>query len=228
MNPLTLFSALALLFLAGATAAQETRTTYGDAMRWYQRAAETGSPGAQFLLGQLFEAGVGRTQDPAAAAAWYRKAAVQGHRLAQYKLGLMYFAANGVPRDAAKAAVWYRKAAEQGLAEAQFNLGGLYDRGTGVGASRDQAANWYRKAAVQGNIRARLNLGLLLAGIGGAKFKPVDPVEAWVWLSLAADTGEGDAAAARDQVAKGLTAAEKEDARNRLEALRKDAGAKEG
>ena len=230
MNPLTLFSALALLFLAGATAAQETRTTYGDAMRWYQRAAETGSADAQFLLGQLFEAGVGRPQDPAAAAAWYRKAAVQGHRLAQYKLGLMYFAANGVPRDVAKAAEWYRKAAQQGLAEAQFNLGNLHDRGTGVAASRDQAALWYRKAALQGSTRAQFNLGLLLAGIGGAKFEAADPVEAWVWLSLAAETGEGegDAAAARDEVAKGLSAAEKEDARERLGVRRKEAGAKVG
>ena len=72
------------------------------------------------------------------------------------------------------------------------------------------------------HVRGHGHIGLdLILGL-------VDPVEAWVWLSLAADTGEGDAAAARDQVAKGLTAAEKEDARNRLEALRKDAGAKEG
>jgi hypothetical protein len=80
----------------------------------------------------------------------------------------------------------------------------------------------YRETSGRGSISACCS-----PASAGAKFKPVDPVEAWVWLSLAADTGEGDAAAARDQVAKGLTAAEKEDARNRLEALRKDAGAKE-
>lgn len=226
MKPLILLAALPLLFLAGAAAAHEVPSGYGGAMRWYQRTAEVGSAGAQFLLGQLYEAGVGRRRDLVAAATWYRKAAVQGHRLAQYKLGLMRYGGNGVARDAAKAAEWYRKAAEQGLAEAQFNLGDLYDRGMGVAASPDQAAQWYRKAARQGIGRAQFNLGLLLAGINAASGEAVDPVAAWVWLSLAVEGGESEAAAARDEVAKGFTTAEREASRARLEARREEIRAK--
>lgn len=226
MKPLILLAALPLLFLAGAAAAHEVPSSYGGAMRWYQRAAEAGSADAQFLLGQLYEAGVGRRRDLAAAATWYRMAAEQGHRLAQYKLGLMRYGGSGVARDAAKAAEWYRKAADQGLAEAQFNLGDLYDRGMGVAASPGQAAAWYRKAARQGLGRAQFNLGLLLAGIDSANGDPLDPIAAWVWLSLAAEGGESEAAAARDEVAKGFTAAERNASRARLEARRKEIRAK--
>jgi len=203
MKPLILLAALPLLFIAGAAAAHEVPSSYGGAMRWYQRTAEAGSADAQFLLGQLYEAGVGRLRDLAAAATWYRKAAEQGHRLAQYQLGLMRYGGSGVARDAAKAAEWYRKAAELGLAEAQFNLGDLYDRGMGVAASPDRAAAWYRKAARQGLGRAQFNLGLLLAGIDSANRDPLDPVAAWVWLSLAVEGGESEAAAARDEVHRG-------------------------
>ncbi len=82
----TLLFALGLIIAAtGSGSAQvETPGTYGDAMRWYQRAAEAGSAKAQFYLGMLHETGTNRPIDATEAARWFAKAARQGHALAQY------------------------------------------------------------------------------------------------------------------------------------------------
>ena len=53
--------------------------TYGDSLRWYPRAAEAGSPEAQFLLGLQFETGTSRAKDLAKAAEWFGRAARADH-----------------------------------------------------------------------------------------------------------------------------------------------------
>ena len=73
MKPILGASALALCLLAGAAFGTEPPAGYSDAVRWYQRAAESGDANAQFLLGRMLESGVNRARDPAAAAGWYRK-----------------------------------------------------------------------------------------------------------------------------------------------------------
>ena len=92
---------------------------YGQAMGWYERAAEAGNARAQFYLGVMMETGVRGAPDVSAAAGWYEKAARQGHADAQFKLGLLYYEGRGVARDRAAAAEWYAKAAESGSAEAR-------------------------------------------------------------------------------------------------------------
>ena len=67
-----------------------------------------------------------------------------------------------------------------------------------------QAARLYRQAADQGFGLAQLNLGLFYHdGEGGL---PKDPVQAFVWVSLAAKGGEEDAPHWRDVIGKTLTA----------------------
>ena len=88
--------------------------------------AARGDAKSQYLLGLIYDNGLGVTPDHARAATWYRKAAEQGHADAQNNLGLLYASGLGVTLDHAKALNWHRRAAEQGHSGAQANLGVMY------------------------------------------------------------------------------------------------------
>jgi hypothetical protein len=82
------------------------RGEYGDAARLLRPLAEAGDIEAQFLLGHIFELGLGGTADNQAAAAWYLLAAQGGDPAAQHSVGLMYADGRGVPWDFLEAYVW--------------------------------------------------------------------------------------------------------------------------
>ncbi len=135
--------------------------TYGDALRWYSRAAEAGDARAQYLLGVKHETGIGVTASDRQAAEWFGRAAAQGHAEAQFKLAVMYEAGRGVPADLGEAVRLYRAAAESGLAEAQYNLGVAYLNGSGVDRDVAEAFAWIALAADGGaaaaaDLRGRL------------------------------------------------------------------------
>jgi TPR repeat protein len=83
--------------------------------------AEQGDPVGEARLGYLYQAGLGGSQDFAAAAQWYRLAAGQGNAAAQNNLGSMYEKGQGVPQDLVQAAAWFNLAAAQGNADAARN-----------------------------------------------------------------------------------------------------------
>jgi TPR repeat protein len=80
---------------------------FGEAARWYRRAASRGELYAQFFLGVMFASGKGVPQDYSAAAFWYRKSADQGAPEAQANLGALYHSGQGVPQDPVAAYKWY-------------------------------------------------------------------------------------------------------------------------
>jgi hypothetical protein len=148
---------------------------YGEAIRWYGKAADHGYTKAQFNLGNLYYRGQGVPR----AVRWYRRAADQGYYLAQQALGDMYAKGQGVPQDDTEAVVWYRKAAEQGDAVGQRSLGYMYASGRGVPQDRIEAGDWYRKAADQGDAYAKRALESLGSG-------PRPPIRTrYIELSLA-------------------------------------------
>jgi TPR repeat protein len=61
-----------------------------QAVAWYRRAAEAGSPQAQLEMGTACFLGRGTPQDLAQAAQWYRQAALAGDLGAMYILASMY------------------------------------------------------------------------------------------------------------------------------------------
>jgi TPR repeat protein len=85
------------------------------AVEWYQKAAEQGHAGAQYILGHMYadDADGGVAKDERKAFAWYQKSAEQGNPAAQGRLGDMYRDGRGVAKDERKAAEWHQKAAEQ-------------------------------------------------------------------------------------------------------------------
>jgi TPR repeat protein len=139
----------ALLALwAGAAAAQDFAAgmrlhldkRYAESRRIFDALAEGGDVRSQFMMGTIYEQGLGVPKDLAAAAGWYRRAAEAGNASAQYNLGIFYQFGKGVPKDPAEAARLLRLAAEQGHGRAQNNLSTFYF--TGVGVARDPVEAW--------------------------------------------------------------------------------------
>jgi uncharacterized protein len=122
---------------------------YGEAVKWFRRAAAQGLAAAQYALGLLYRNGQGVPQDAGEAVQWFRQAAAQGQPKAQFMLGVLSQQGDGVPRDAAEAATWYRQAAAQGDGMAQLALGGLYADGRGVAQDLTQAHVWLTLAAAR-------------------------------------------------------------------------------
>ena len=107
--------------------------------------------------------------------------AAKGDADAQLILGKMYWMGQGVLKDPDQAMKWFKASALQGNADAQFFLGSIYllphtDIAEGV--------KWLRLSAEQGNQDAQWMLGKTY--LQGAKELPRDPVQAEMWLWLAA------------------------------------------
>ena len=131
------------------------RKNYATALEEFRPSAAEGNAGAQFLLGYMYDRGLGVTQDIGEAVKWFRKAAEQGEPHAQNELGTMYSAGRGVTQDDKEAVKWFRKAAEQGNAIAQFNLGLRYLEGQGVTQDYESAFAWSNIAVAQGDKDSR-------------------------------------------------------------------------
>lgn len=125
-------------FAAGMRAHLAKR--YDESRRIFAPLAREGNPRAQFMMGTIFEQGLGVPVNLPEAAHWYRLAAEGGNPSAQYNLGIFYQFGRGVPKDPSMAALWLRRAAEQGHGRAQNNLSTFYF--TGIGVPRDLAEAW--------------------------------------------------------------------------------------
>ena len=131
----TLAIALALFVLAQAWVAGRAAPAFdaglhrfrdadfGAAQRVWADLASAGDVNAQFMLGYLSEAGLGRPWSARAAASWYRLAADAGHAEAQWRLANLYAQGLGVPHEPVSAERWWAAAASGGHAEAAFVLG---------------------------------------------------------------------------------------------------------
>ena len=129
----------------------QTPGSDASAAQWLARSANAHEPVAQYMLGTMYERGIGVGKDAGQAVHWYQTAAAEGNRKAMYRLGVAYAVGSGVTQDYAQAATWFLKAANEGLVDAQFNLAVLYERGQGVPQSLLDAYKWYAIAASQGD-----------------------------------------------------------------------------
>lgn len=137
--------ALAQDFATGMTAHLDKR--YGESRRIFGSLADTGNVRAQFMMGTIFEQGLGVDKDLSAAARWYRAAADGGNASAQYNLGVFYQFGKGVQKDSVAAAKLLQQAAEQGHGRAQNNLSTFYFTGVGVPQDLVEAWKWLTLSA---------------------------------------------------------------------------------
>lgn len=218
-------SALANLALAAvlvaALGSAAAAGPYEDAVASFQRGdfatalmqllplADQGNTNAQYVLGMMYDDGLGVPPDSREAVRWYTKAAEEGNAWAQYNLGAKYTAGNGVPLSYQEAAKWTAKAAAQGHAGAERSLGVMYANGRGVPQDYAEAVTWFRRAAEQGNTNAQANLGVMYEAGHGV---PPDLVRAHMWFNLAtagaAEDNSKSALTSRNRVAAKMTPAE--------------------
>lgn len=138
------------------------------------------------------------------------KKAEAGEIAAQVELANIFAKGQGVAKDEKEAAKWYLKAAEQGNPEAQLFLGGAYLRGRVFRRDGGEAAKWYLLAAEQGIAVAQCQIGRMhMTGTG----VPKDDVQACKWANLASAQGDLAAKNLRAILAKRMTPAQFEQAR---------------
>ncbi|WP_152045091.1 peptidoglycan-binding protein [Aureimonas psammosilenae] len=166
-------------------------------------AARAGDPRAAFEIGLRLMEGRGGSPRPDAALDWFAQGALKGFAPAQYSLGTLYEKGNGIARDGQAARDWYTLAAEGGNVRAMHNLAVLYATGIDGRSQPDVAGRWFVEAAEHGMRDSQYNLGILYARGSGVSR---DLVQSYKWFSVVADSGDSDAAAKRDEIAKSLSA----------------------
>ena len=99
--------------------------------------AEGGDRLATYILGYMYEFGVGVPMDLAKAREWLEAAAKQGTPWGQLELGYFLLTHSQGPADLTRAIDLYRAAAAQGYAKAQGHLAAIYLEGAFVPHSPD-------------------------------------------------------------------------------------------
>ena len=140
---------------------------FGAAQRVWTQLAGAGDANAQFMLGYLSEAGLGRPWSARAAAAWYRLAADAGHAEAQWRLGLLYDMGLGVPHEPAAALRWWGAAAAGGHGESAYRLGRARLEGVAGPSDLGGALEAFERALDLGWPAARPYRDALLAASSG-------------------------------------------------------------
>lgn len=168
-----------------------------------REAAAQGSAQAQFEVAAILGEGGQVEKDLVEAAKWYERAAAQGFAPAQYRLGNLFEIGSGVEKDLEQARLWYQRGAEAGNRMAMHNLAALYAGGQLGDQQFELAAEWFEKAANHGMTDSQFNLGMLYArGLGVEQSFE----QSFKWFALAARSGDKDAAQARDDITKSLSA----------------------
>jgi uncharacterized protein len=172
---------LAWLYATGKVVPRD----YGEAVKWYVRAANGGDRHAQSQLATHYLKGLGVATDYEAALKWYRLAAEQGDEDAYLGLADMYERGLGVQADPRVALRWIRRAAEADDPKAQYHLALRYWHGRNVERDNEEASSWFLKSANQNYVAAMVSLGMMHFGDG----RPFDPVSGCTWLKLAQRKG---------------------------------------
>lgn len=171
---------LGILYQKGIGVEQDVE----KAQSLYLRAANLGFTNAQVNLGNLYFNSEGVDENLKEAARWYTAAARGGHLRAQYYLAQMYDHGDGVDEDHSTALKWYVSAADGGLPEAKYVVGRMLLTGDGLKQDQAKSLPYLLDAATAGVAQARALLGQAYAD--GLGTEP-NPIQAYIWLSLALD-----------------------------------------
>jgi uncharacterized protein len=99
---------MGLRFADGDGAPQD----YTVAMKWFEKAAESGNPEAQLKLVFGYIQGIGLPRDEHQAVMWLKHAANNGNTWAQRALSNLYLSGEGAPKDYVRAYTWAKIASE--------------------------------------------------------------------------------------------------------------------
>ena len=119
------------------------------------RAAELGSPEAQWRSGQLLAGRIfvpmsGISQDRDAAIQWFTRAAEQGHHRSEEALADLYTESEDPSGYGPSAELYRRSAEEGGSAWAALRMGMMYATGAGIGEDDAAALEWFSLLGTDG------------------------------------------------------------------------------
>jgi TPR repeat protein len=166
--------------------------------------AKEGNPMSQFCLGLHYAYGIVASQSWATAVEWINKSARQQFTPAEYTMGIFYKYGVGVSSNRTLADEWFRKAADQGYTAAKHEAALIADRN----GNRADAVKLLREAAEKGFPSSEYLMGYVAS----------DPVESFVWFSLAAPNVEL-AATRQTELRRRLSAQQLDEAQKSIQRL---------
>jgi TPR repeat protein len=159
----------------------EREKKYDEAVQWYTKAAAQGFRPAELNLAQMYEKGIGVTQDTGEARKRYRKLADIGDSEARYRAAKLAADAGDTP----EALRYYERGVREDDWRSILDLAALYERGRGVPRDLKRAIGLYEKAA-GGSPWTRFKLGILF-------YEEKNYSQARQWLERSAADDRADA-----------------------------------
>jgi TPR repeat protein len=156
----------------------EREKKYGEALKWYERAAAQGFRPSEMNLAQMYEKGIGVAQDTAEASKRYRRLAELGDGEARYRAARL--AANA--GDTPEALKLYERGVRDGDWRSILDLGEIHEHGRGVPKDARRALALYERVAGESRW-ARFKVGVLYL----ETMKDYSKAEAWLRRSAADD-----------------------------------------
>ncbi|PKQ09604.1 MAG: hypothetical protein CVT73_01735 [Alphaproteobacteria bacterium HGW-Alphaproteobacteria-12] len=162
-----------------------------SAVTEWTEAADGGHVGAAWLLGNLYDKGIGGVaQSDAKAYEYYLQASRGGQPEAAMRLGLIYLEGNekiGLKRNYDEALRSFEMAALAPRADAQYYLSLMYRNGWGTAVDRTESLRWLFLAAKKRYAPAFAELGRIHMEGEGVQ---ANRVEGWSYLLLANRFGD--------------------------------------
>lgn len=168
---------------------------YKEAFKWFMKAALKDDSESQYMIGVMYNDGLGVLKDVNKAIEWYQKSSDKGYVDAKYALALLYHTGNdGVGKDEPLALKLYLEV----LSKTDFgygynNVGYMYETGAAnLPVNYKIAMEYYLKADKFGCSSATNTIGIFyLNGYGVEK----DYAKAFQWLTKAMEDGSVQAIA---------------------------------
>ena len=181
------------------------REHYATALRSWMPLAEAGDPEAQANVGYMYEEGLGVSQQFDAAVSWYEKAAASGSMQANHNLGMIYAEGRGKPQSWVRALRYFEVAASD-IPASRYMIGYTFFQGEGNVQNRPRAFREFMDAALDGYADAQYMIAFMYLDGSGI---PKQPMQAYVWASLAHENDQSQAAelvdAASNRMSSGQT-----------------------
>jgi hypothetical protein len=193
----------------------------GEAVLWFQRAADQGFAPSKLELGRMYYRGQGVERNFEKAVELWRSLADEGVAEGQTALGFMYESGYGVAKDVDQAVRLYEEAAAQGQKEAIQNLATLYASGRRGEEDFQKARELWEPLAEDGDDDAQFGLGLLYYHGHGVV---ADLETAYVWFYLSAQAQNAFAIEARDALERFMLSGQVEQAKKRATLWRDEHG----
>lgn len=174
LPPLTLITALSILFINNTAIASDQISFGQDIYLFHKKQAENGNKLSQYKLGTMYELGLGTKLNIEEAKRWYTISSEKGYNPASDRLTYLQIRNQGFNPD--NHDNWLsnlRNQAQGNDSESLFLLGQLYRHGIGVDRNPNQAILLLKKAGTMGMIEADLQVESIERQLASSKIESI-------------------------------------------------------